>query len=221
MSMLWFAGLVAVWSAAPQGYDFKGVALGTSLDEFRKMPHPDGKPAKVICTGEKVAVTRNYSSEPIDVMVFDEVEKSLGVARCVWITTEGQFGVGSTAGLSLAGSGYASYSYGFSFIKDPKDGVPRLYRYLGTTNVAAYGAIVEALTKKWGTPSLQKGTVQNRIGNTFEKETATWSNSISSLVVESRWSKIDDMNILMQDARLSKIVSDARAAKKASTPNQI
>ena len=33
--------------------------------------------------------------------------------------------------------------------------------------------------------------------------------------------KIDDMGIVMTDTRLAKIVLDARAAKKAATPNAI
>jgi hypothetical protein len=202
-------------------YDFKGVALETSLEDFRKLPHPDGAPAGVVCTGEKVAVTRSYSAEPIGVSVYDETEKALGVKRCLWISTGEGLGSGSTAGLSLANSGYASYSYTFSFIKDPKDNVDRLYRYSGTTNVAAFGPIVGALTAKWGTPVVTKGAVQNRIGNSFDKETAVWSNPLASITIESRYTKIDDMNLVMKDTRLSKIVSDAVAAKTAAKPNAI
>lgn len=202
-------------------YDFKGVALETSLEDFRKLPHPDGAPASVVCTGEKVAVTRSYSAEPIGVSVYDETEKALGVKRCLWISTGEGLGSGSTAGLSLANSGYASYIYSFSFIKDPKDNVERLYRYSGTTNVAAFGPIVGALTGKFGAPVMTKGAVQNRIGNSFDKETASWDNPLSSIAVESRYSKIDDMNVVMKDTRLSKIVSDAVAAKTAATPNAI
>lgn len=208
-------------AAPPQLYDFKGVALETSLEDFRKLPHPDGTGAKVVCTGEKVAITSSYSSEPSQVSIYDEVEKALGVTRCVWISVGQQYGNGSPAGLSLAGSGYASYYYSFSFIKDPKDGIMRLYHYSGETNVAAFDAITEALSGKWGKPTITTGTVQNKIGNSFDQTTAIWANPLASIMVQSRWSKIDDMVVIMDDTRLSKIVTDAKAAKRAATPNAI
>jgi hypothetical protein len=208
-------------AAAPKLYDFKGVPLGMTLEEFRTLPHPDGKPSKVVCTGEKVEVMRNYSREPIDVMIFDETEKALGVKKCIWVTIGSQYGNGSAAMLSLASSGYGSGNYDFSFIQDPVDGVMRMYKFKGTSNVAAYPETVEALSGKWGAPKLVKDTVQNRIGNSFDKETAIWTNPLASILVESRFSKIDDMIIIMSDARLSKIVSDAEAAEKAAKPNAI
>lgn len=39
---------------APRLYDFKGVTLEISLEEFRRLPHPDGKAARVACTGDNV-----------------------------------------------------------------------------------------------------------------------------------------------------------------------
>jgi len=212
-------------SKPPVLYDFKGVPLEISIEDFRKLSHPDGKASKVVCTGEKIEKFKGYSSEPMDVILFDDTESSLGVKQCVWIDTVGvgdiAFGKGDTAILSLANSGYGSYHYSFSFIKDPKDGVMRLYRYSGTTNVAAYGKIVEGLAGKWGPPGVSKGTVQNKIGNSFDQETAIWSNPLASIVVQTRWNKIDDMNILMEDTRLAKIVSDAKAAKDPAKPNAI
>ncbi|ALC12511.1 hypothetical protein [Sphingopyxis sp. 113P3] len=208
-------------SSGARPFDFKGVALGTTIEEFRAMPHPDGKAAEVVCTGEKIEVTRNYSREPIDVMVFDETEKTLGVRRCVWITVDSPYGKGSAAMLSLASSGYGTGHYSFSFVTDPVDGEMRLFKFMGTSNAAAYPATIEALTGKWGKPVTEKGTVQNRIGNTFDKETAVWANPAGSILVESRFSKIDDMAIIMTDARLSKIVVDAEAAAKAAKPNAI
>lgn len=217
--------LASAAGGTPTVFDFKGVPLGISLEDFRRTPHPDGTTATVVCTGEKVPVTKNYSSEPPSVAIYDGIEKSLGVVRCVWIDILGigeyHFNKGQTASLSLANSGYASYHYSFSFIRDPRDGVMRLYEYSGSTNVAAFAATVKGLSDKWGAPSIKMGTVQNKIGNSFDQEIATWSSSSGSIVVESRWSKIDDMNLTMRDARLSKIIRDARAASDAAKPNAI
>ncbi|THD35691.1 MAG: hypothetical protein E7773_10110 [Sphingomonas sp.] len=207
-------------SAPPRLYDFKGVALETSLEDFRRMPHPDGTSAKTVCTGEKVGNDR-YDQEPVDVMIFDSIEKSLGVVKCVWVTTNSQYMNGLTAGLKLAATNYASNEYSFSFIKDPKDGVMRLYEFEGRSNVAVFEDVVEALTGKWGKPVTVAGTVQNKMGASFDQSTSVWSNPLSSITAQSRFSKIDDMAIIMTDTRLLKVVSDARAAKKAATPNAI
>ena len=201
-------------------YDFKGVRLGIGMDEFRALPHPDGRPAKVVCTGEKAGDDR-FASEPVDVMVFNAEEKALGVRKCIWVTTGEQYLNGRTSGLAIAASGYAANSYSFSFIADPMDGVMRLYGFDGRTNVSAFGDALEALTAKFGTPRVDKGTIQNKMGNSFDQTTAVWANPLSSLTIQSRWSKIDDMGILMTDERLQKLVRDARAAKKANTPNPI
>lgn len=208
--------------APPRLFDFKGVPLGISLTEFRAMPHPDGAKARTICTGEKRQVTKTYSSEPVDVMVFDTVEKSLGVVKCVWLHEGGDSYLdGMTAGLKLAASQYATNDYSFRFLKDPEDGVMRLYQYEGQSNLAAFDDVVEALTGKWGAPKLTEGKVQNKIGNSFDQTTAIWSNPLSTILVQSRFTKIDNMGIIMSHTRLGGVLQHAKDKKKAETPNPI
>lgn len=212
-------------------FDFKGVVLGTSIDEFRKLPHPDAdnsqadfraKSSVVVCTGEKVAVSNNYSSEPSEVMVFDETELALGVKKCIWAGTDRQYGMaGRSAPLSLAGSGYAAYDYSFSFIPDPRDGVLRFYRFEGESNRSAFGDVVEALTAKFGKPNLSHDTVQNGIGNNFDKTTAVWINATSSILTSNRWTEVDKMGIVVSDKRLSDIFEAAKTARKAGVKNPI
>ena len=205
-------------------YDFKGVALEISLDDFRRMPHPDGiENSRVLCSGEKVAITSTYSSEPTDVMLFDEVEKSLGVKRCIWVSTvaESYRRAGDTRSLSLAGSGYGTIEYSFGFVPDPKDGVLRLYQFYGTSNRNAASDVIEALTTKWGPPKIVNDKVQNRMGASFDQVTALWTNPAASITVQDRWTKIDNMAILVTSNRLSDVIKRAKDAKKAATQNPI
>ena len=208
-------------AAAPAKlYDFKGVPLETALDEFRKLPHPDSTAARTVCTGEKVGTS--YASEPVDVMLFDDVEKSLGVVKCIWVGTGGDmFMSDRIAGLRIVDSGYATNSYSYSFIRDPKDGVMRLFKFEGQTNIAAFDDAVEALTGKYGKPKVSTDTVHNKLGTAFEQTTATWTNSLASLVAQTRWSKTDDMGFLLLDSRLNALVEAAREAKKKSIANPI
>ena len=206
-------------------YDFKGVPLEISLNEFRARAHPDGSGnAKTICTGEKI---KRFSSmtEPYQVSIYDDVEKSLGVVKCVWVAANENKGTYTYAGdivsLALAGSGYGSNDYSVSFIKDPKDGVMRLYEIKAVSNRNAFDDVVQGLTGKWGAPKLVNDTVQNKMGATFPQVTAIWSNPAATITTIDRWSKVDEMIILVVDTRLSELVSTAKSAKRASIPNAI
>lgn len=208
--------------AASKLYDFKGVPLGITLAEFRALPHPDGGDARVLCTGEKVPITSTYSSEPVDVMLFDEVEKALGVTKCIWVAQGGDRWLeGQIKGLNLAGSMYAANQYSFSFMPDPVDRLPRLYRFQGVSNRNAADDVIEALTQKWGAPKLVKDKVQNKMGASFDQLTALWDNPAASILVQDRWTKIDNMVIIFSDKRLTDIYDAAEKAKKQGTPNRI
>jgi hypothetical protein len=190
-------------------FDFKGVPLEISLDDFRKLPHPDGGSEHVVCTGDPDARSSSIDS-------YDATEIKLGVVKCAWANKE-KWMVGD-AGLSLANTKYAANFYSFSFIADPKDGVKKLFRFEGTSNAAAAQDVIAAITTKFGKPKIVKGSVQNRIGNRFEKTSAIWVNSKSSLSVEDRFTKVDDMEIVMIDNRLSDIVIAAKNASGSKNP---
>lgn len=206
-------------------YDFKGVPLGITIDEFRARPHPDGAAdAKVICTGEKILRFR-VLSEPFQVAIYDDVEKALGMKKCVWVTTKEDKAkytyAGEVVSLALAGSGYGSRDYEFSFVPDPRDGVLRLFKVKAVSNRNAFSDVLQGLTGKWGVPKLVNGTVQNKMGATFPETTALWTNPAASITVIDRWTKVDEMVILLSENRLGTIVQQAKDAKKATIPNAI
>lgn len=205
---------------APRGtFDFKGVPLGISYDEFRRLPHPDGFPAQIVCTGERVTVGR-LPMTPLDVSIFNDLHVALGVRKCVWINTAGDW-AGRMAGLGLAGSSYATNEYSFSFVPDPSDGVLRLFQFEGITNRLAEAPVLQALTAKFGNPNLSRGTVQNGIGNNFDQTTAIWSDATGSLIVQSPAREVNKMTIVMTDARLSDFIAGEDTARRAAIPNGI
>lgn len=208
-------------------YDFKGIPLEISLEEFRSRPHPDrANDTKTVCSGEKVNQSGFFTMmEPLQVTIFDEVEKAMGVVKCIWLTTREDRSTYTRAGevvpLELAGSGYGSRNYSFSFVADPKDGVMRLYQVEAVSNRNAFNDVVQALTGKWGAPKLANDVVQNKMGASFPQVTASWSNPAASITTIDRWNKIDEMVILVVHNRLSGMIADAKSAKKASIPNSI
>ena len=228
LSIVSMAFVVAAQLAAAQpaeNFDFKGVPLEISYDEFRQLPHPDGtEGAIVVCTGEKVAMGR-YPSEPLEVRVYGETENNLGVKKCVWVSGVADEQMLRSAGqvlpLKLAGSGYVAYDYSFSFLPDPTDGVLRLYQFQAETNHNAAQDVMLALTQKWGKPVTTKEQVQNRMGASFDRIVATWSKPGASIFVQDRWLKIDKMMMLMSSQRFVDIIAEAEEKRKASIPNPI
>ena len=212
-------------------FDFKGVKLGISLDEFRKMPHPDAedkdahyaaKDSSVVCTGEKIAMSGGYSKEPIEVTIYDPAEKAAGVVKCVWVNqSDDRMARGNTAGLSLADSGYAIYDYSFSFIVDPNDGVLRFFRLVGKTNRNAFTNVISALTNKFGKPDLSQDEVQNGIGNKFTRTMALWKSTVFEIFVTDRSNELNKMTIIVSDKRLMAAYEKAVSAVKPTSKNPI
>lgn len=203
-------------------HDFKGVSLGTTLTDFRKMPHPDGKNAYVVCTGQTVAVSQGSPRrfEPMVVKITDDSEKALGVKRCIWLDPD-KMALGSSTPLSLGNSGLAAHTYSFSFVVDPSDGMLRMYQYSGSASKSAFEGTVRALTEKWGEPVLGKGRIWQS-PYFVDSETAVWDRELSSIAVESPTRGYEPMTIIMRHKALSKIVADAKAAdKNRPRPNAI
>lgn len=221
----------SVLAQTPEPFDFKGVKLGISIDEFRKLPHPDAddkdahyaaKGSAAICTGEKVSISANYTIEPTEVMLYDRAEQAAGVVKCVWVNkSNDRMAKGKTAALSLADSGYAVYDYSFSFIPDPKDGVLRFYRFVGETNRNAFSAVISALSRKFGRPIMTQDEVQNGFGNKFARTQASWKNDNSGILVVDRFQKLNDMVIMVSDKRLSEVYNKAALAQEPSKKNPI
>lgn len=221
---------LASTSAAPveaaANFDFKGVPLGISLEDFRARPHPDGTPnTTVACTGEKVRIIGRSAFTASETDVYNTDEKSAGVVKCVWVNSVDDptrySSKGSVVSLALASSGYGARYYSFSFVPDPSDGSLRLYKIMAESNRNAFSSVVDALTSKYGKPTISTDEVQNKMGASFTQTTALWSNANQSLLAQDRFAKIDDMVIIVTDERLGKPVKDAEAARKAAQPNPI
>lgn len=192
-------------------FDFKGIKLGMDVEELKQFPYPEtGRgAADIVCTG-----ARDKYGEISDVAVYGD-EKEIGVTRCKYK------GDGFSSGyFSLANSGYASYDYTLKLIRDPQDGVTRLYEIMLPTNADADAALAEALTDKFGKPaSVIEDTVQNRLGATFPRVSRVWANSVSSVTSISPSGDLDDMVVLYQHTRLAAHVATLKSAAKKAKGN--
>lgn len=214
-------------SSTSKQFDFKGVALGTSLDDFRKMHHPDvgnpdykSKSSTVICTGDKVPTHKNSSlraedaSSPLLVpfdpamLRVDETEKKLGVKKCVWVNNSALDELLLPSSNLGVISLYGTITYSFSFIPTPKDHTLRFYKFNGSYSTVAYGIALEALTKKFGEPTAATTPTPG------SKDEAIWSNKTQTIKIELLFNEI--MQITLIDNDLMNIYEKAEFARKAA-----
>ena len=220
------ASASAALAGDERNLDFKGVPLGTTLSDFRSWAHPDGNAGtRVACTGETVRKIGRTEITAPGTAVYDDIERGLGVTKCIWVHAvedrKNFKSAGSVAPLLFASSGFAAYDYSFAFIPDPVDGVPKFYKAVAISNRQAYGDVLEALTAKYGDPVATTGSVQNGMGADFPQTTAIWEGENQSILVEDRFTKIDNMVVIVTDHRLAKPIKDADEAKKAKQVNAI
>lgn len=206
-------------SVTPTAFDFKGVRLGLSIEEFRNLPHPDGKAGRVVCTGD--TVIENGRPALLGDLAVNRFEASLGIKKCAWWGSVYPPLPESEVSLSLPSEGYVVGVYSFDFIKDPKDGGMKFYKFFGTSHSNANSDVIAALTGKFGTPRKSVETMQNGFGASFQSANNTWANAKSVLTVKERWMTLNKLAIMLTDNRLLKIANDAEAAEKAKTKNAI
>jgi hypothetical protein len=189
-----------------------------SQADFRKVGYPRYSGAgHVLCTGD----TNRFETAYINT---NEDEDLSGVTKCVFVGSRG-FSYSSDdeqLELDMGGSHYASYTYSFSFVPDPKDHVPKLYRIVLPTGIGAMKDIVEALTDKFGPPTnTSTGSVQNKLGARFSQRTYTWTNSASQIFVQGPWGEVEDMVVIYRLLSLDKLVSDQAQARKKAQKNRM
>lgn len=167
-------------------YSLRGVALGSTLEEFRAFPPvSDGMwiDPTVVCdrSGDR-------DLSPNDV--------SAGVRRCFW---EAEPEVPPQMKMRMArrpmpmniGNGGAAPT--FDFISDGK-GNYRLFRIILDTGSTEWEKIYPAFVQKFGQPVLSASTVENAYGASFGQIEATWSNGVSSIAISKRcFGRLDRM----------------------------
>ena len=144
----------AIWcclNVNAQPFDFKGVPLGISKEDFRALPHPDGVASVVKCTGHGLG--------PMSGLYVQELSRKYsdaGLTECMWFSTETSTYGGDSyelAKLKMAASGYKAEPT-FLFTPDA-NGVSRLFRVSASTEGTAAGDVLKGLTKRWGEPTFR------------------------------------------------------------------
>jgi hypothetical protein len=202
-----------------QSYDFKGIPLGISIDEFRRIKYPDANDSQkidIICPGDKVG---GYvgNQDKVDLSITPtEDEKAVGVVECAF------FWGYEVQTLNVTGAHGKLDWTRFLFARAPVDETVRLYRITFEADAQLTSFIVEALTDKFGQPSdVQRGLVQNAFGAKFAHVQYMWSDGTSSITVESPSFTTEKMTAVYSFDRLMAHVRSAIEAKRRSIKNRI
>lgn len=203
----------------PRLYDLKGIALETTLDEFRKLAHPDGKVGRVVCTGDNI--TEDGRPASLSELSVSQSEAALGVVKCAWWGKTYKTMPEQSVSLSTPTEGYIFGEYTFDFIADPRDGQKKFFRFFGMSNSNAHADIIAALTTKFGPTKSTTEAVQNGFGAQAPNTVSQWANPLSILTVKERWLSMNKMALMLTDNRLLKVVNDADEVRRLKAKNQI
>lgn len=162
-----------------------------TLDEFRAMPYPD--PSKYRSTTVRCSSDPGFDRNGGSSIKVYGPEAKVGVVRCNFfqpsiIDSLANKGWVDEANLDVAN--VRVYHQSFDFFRDGQT-APRLFRISFRSNMQYWDQFLGAYTEKFGKPSnVLNEMVQNRMGASFDKITATWANKESSIALEQRTCKV-------------------------------
>lgn len=174
VTTLKFTALLLLTATAAQAepLTFRGIPLGATLAEFRKMPFPDEAKypkSRPICTGDREAQRLLEIERP-------PLSKDLarvGVSTCAYYSFMG--GRLFRNGPDLANVGGFETTFLFTPAGSRQAAEPRLYAIQVEPRSDRFDTIAEALTVKFGVPAdLSHGAARNRLGAVLPNETRTW-----------------------------------------------
>ncbi|HEX4158012.1 MAG TPA: hypothetical protein VHY79_06020 [Rhizomicrobium sp.] len=197
-------------------YDFRGAVLGMPLAQFREMPFPDlsAEPkTKLFCSSDEE--TKNIENGLF--FFLDSAKEAAGVVECRYYTPEYVGSGWQDAYLSIGTRG-ASKNVTYDFVPDPQDKIARLYSIVVSAYAIGASSAMDGLRGKFGTPtSVRIGTVQNRMGATFDHTSAVWANHLSMILFDNPSGDVDTMVIVYTEVRLSGYVEQTE--KKIEGPS--
>jgi len=165
-----------------------------SLSEFKSLPFPD--PDSKLNTEQPMLVCNGDGSEGKKsfLLLLSDADKQIGTVKCQWSVARKYSSYLDGAWITV-GRGNAKEVI-YSFVKTPESSEPLLFNVSIRMNSLAFPSLVDGLTEKFGKPSdTQVIEVKNKVGNSFNSAIAKWENESSSIRLEERYLKIDELGL--------------------------
>ena len=204
-----FAVLTHASAYAQDMYEFRGLRLGASLSEIRKIPYPDvarWPDVKLICTEDKEHAQISGGSTP------DESLLKIGVVACGYYRPAGRNF--SPWGLDFVGVTRMQPLLFFTPASFPEEQRSRLYMIVLEAPTAHFDAITAALRNTYGAPSYSKPEKFQSERKFYDNLRLGWQASGGILITERYFHDIKTMYLTYGHQRLSDAVD--RAEQKPS-----
>ena len=222
------AALVAVGGtgspAAAEPFSFRGITLGASLPEVRRMRFPEAPGARILCSHDPEArgirPTRDF-------IAADSADVEAGITVCLAFTFGKALGHSSAqlppewwpARLKV-GSIEVSPAFWFAPEAKAEDETRwRLYRIVMRSNNAFWDETRAAFVRRYGQPAtVERGSTASWRWSLLDNETATWANAESTIRLFKRFETPNRMTILYEHTALTPAVPSAFGPGGASPP---
>lgn len=197
-------------TARAETYDFRGIALGTSLDDVRRVRFPEAASARIICRHDAAASDLRPTN---DFVTFGE-EARAGVRICGPFTFGKVLGPSSSllpaewiAARLKVGDIDVKPTFWFVNRASAEQGTAatgdRLYKIALRTNAQFWDEVLATLIRRYGKPvSSERGSFNGYRGQ-LDNQTVTWTNAQSTIKLIKRFEVPQRMLILYQHNALT------------------
>jgi hypothetical protein len=189
--------------------------LGITLEEFRRLPLPDGGDAKVICYNDPE--TRGAAFLELFV---GGVEGEAGVFGCGFYVLKSRLGPLKgppkwyDAGLKVA---TVKVSAVYFFVPD-RVAARRLIRIEVRSKTESWDTFWEGFTGRYGEPkAVSRDPIQNKLGAVFDNTVAVWDNGESTIALAKRHIEIERLLIRLDHTGLQNLLRE-RIEQKRGRP---
>jgi hypothetical protein len=182
----------------------RGVELGISLEQFRQLPIvSDGAETNLRSSCTSDAGVRSYAFDDVN-----STDVADGIVSCQWFGKRNY--VDSSLFIDL-GAGKVLPVFDFIDV----GGIKRLFRIHSFANSEYYSAVLDALTRGYGTPKASTAPFQTVGGASFTSTTSVWSNGVSSITLTEPCRRLQRYCLAYRHAEYGKLY-DALVEKRAA-----
>jgi hypothetical protein len=196
------AAVIHSSASAQNLYDVRGLRLGASLSDIRKLPYPDGArwpDAKLICTGdpESTAIAPDFSTADDDLL-------KAGVVSCSYYRPAGR--KFSPWGLDVAGTARMHVLLFFTPAGFPEEQRLRLYLISLEARTEHFDAVAAALKQTYGEPQQSRPLVYESEGKRYDNIRLGWQAAGGIVVMERYFYDAKTMYVTYQHQGLADAV---------------
>ncbi|MEQ1718628.1 MAG: hypothetical protein ABL907_22025 [Hyphomicrobium sp.] len=176
-------------SPRAEPFSFRGLTLGASLTELRRMRYPEAPAARILCSHDAEA----RDIRPTADFVASQEETQAGVKVCGAFLFTRALPASNVlppewlpARVKVATVAVAPAFWFVSAEGGDQDGDARLYRIAMRSNSAFWEETRAAFINRYGKPTTTDKGVTATARATVENETLTWSNAVSTIRLVKR-----------------------------------